>query len=62
MINSQNRVLRGSKQICHELRVSRSTLGRMIRKGLVSVEKGCTGGKTSPLIMRADALRDPKKD
>lgn len=50
-------VLRTSKQIAHALGVSPSALKRMIRSGrLPAVQKGCSGGKTSPLVMPAAAV------
>ncbi len=52
-----NDVLRTCKQIAHALGVSERTLKRMIRAGrLPAVQKGCSGGKTSPLVMPAAAV------
>lgn len=55
-------IIRGAKRIAHELGVSQSTLSRMVEKGLVPVRKGGCGGRTSPLVIDADALRKPEKD
>lgn len=48
---SKSQVLRGSKLIAHELGVSVRTLYRQMEKGLVPVQKGGTGGRTSPLLL-----------
>ncbi|WP_127088316.1 helix-turn-helix transcriptional regulator [Aquabacter cavernae] len=57
-------VLRGAKQIAHELGVSVRTLHRQIKAGKVPVEKGGCGGKTSFLLLDRTALssNSQKKD
>jgi excisionase family DNA binding protein len=48
-MTAPDRPLRTSKQIAHELGVSISTVGRMVRKGLLPATKVGCGGRTSPL-------------
>lgn len=49
-------MLRGSKLIAHELGVSVRTLHRQMGKGLVPIQKGGTGGRTSPLLLDRAAI------
>ncbi|WP_035715463.1 helix-turn-helix domain-containing protein [Azorhizobium doebereinerae] len=56
------RTLKTSKQIAHELNVSTRTVSRMVAKGMLPVQKGGCGGRTSPLqIDRADLAKLVKK-
>lgn len=50
------RPLKTSKQIAHELNVSIRTVSRMVAKGILPVQKGGCGGRTSPLQIDREAL------
>lgn len=55
-----DRPLKTSKQIAHELGVSQRTVGRMVRSGQLPATKGGCGGRTSPLILEREALKNVK--
>ena len=44
------------KQAAYELNVSTSTLRRMIRAGKIPAQKIGLGGRTSPLIVKAEDI------
>lgn len=50
--------LRTAKQIAHELGCSPATIYRMARKGVLPVQKGCSGGKTSRFEIERKSLDD----
>ncbi|MGU3496308.1 hypothetical protein ACLBXM_19890 [Xanthobacteraceae bacterium A53D] len=53
---SQQPMLRTTKVIAHEMGVSTRTIARMVKKGVLPVQKGGCGGRTSPLMISRDAL------
>lgn len=50
--------LRTAKQIAHELGCSPATIYRLARKGVLLVQKGCSGGKTSRFEIERKSLDD----
>ncbi|WP_238121744.1 MULTISPECIES: helix-turn-helix domain-containing protein [unclassified Xanthobacter] len=55
---NENRPLKTAKQIAHELGVCERTVTRMVRKGILPATKGGCGGRTSPLILEREALKN----
>lgn len=49
-------VFRTAKQIAHELGCSPATVYRLARKGVLPVQKGCSGGKTSRFEIERKSL------
>lgn len=53
---ASDRLIRTSKQIAHELKVSERTVSRWVKKGLIPATKTGCGGRTSPLQVDRRAI------
>ncbi|MFG1345245.1 helix-turn-helix domain-containing protein [Xanthobacter autotrophicus DSM 431] len=60
MMTRDSQLLRTSKQIAHELKVSTRTVTRWIQKGILPATKSGCSGRTSPLQVDRRALEKLK--